>query len=90
MDIIYKDYKIVPESNAPGKFNLKKKVKRKKKDSSEEYEDFADISFGTDFSTCLKKIVFLELEKDQAVVTVEFFIDKFEETLKKVNSILKN
>lgn len=67
MNIIYKNFKIIPCENAPGRFDLLRIVKRrklgggtKKDPQGEEYDATVDISLGTTLVGCIQDILHIQ------------------------------
>jgi hypothetical protein len=79
MTIVYLEYEMTPVEMAPGKFDLSKKVTRKKKESSDEYESTTDIAYGCTLGRCFEIILSLETSKrlKDKIITVKEYIDEF-------------
>lgn len=67
MNIIYKNYKIVPCENAPRRFDLLRVITRrklgngtKKDPQGEEYQSTVDISLGSTLASCIEDIISLD------------------------------
>lgn len=89
MEISYKDYRIVPCENAPGRFDLNEIVVRNKKDGGS-YESFNNHGYGMSFEKCLSDIVSIELRRKQGVVSIGEYIKEFKEVSGIIISEIQN
>lgn len=93
MEIAYKNYRIVPCDNAPGLFDLREVVIRKKKDSNETYEGFNEYGYGMRFETIIKRIIDMEIAKNEKVFNLSEYIMEYkkitDEFISKLNQLTK-
>lgn len=93
MEIAYKNYRIVPCDNTPGSFDLREIVIRQKRDSYETYEGFNEYGYGMRFETIIKRIIDMEIAKNEKVLTLSEYIEEYrkitDEFISKLNQLTK-
>ncbi|MFA5582750.1 MAG: hypothetical protein WDA09_00935 [Bacteriovoracaceae bacterium] len=90
MEISYKEYRMVPSENAPGKFDLNEIVERKTKGTGQLYQSFNNHGYGMSLERCMIYIITLELNKKKSVVSIGEYIKEFKEERDVIISEIKN
>lgn len=90
MEITYKQYRIMPCENAPGVFDLNIITPRKKKETGEDYESYNNVGYGMQLESCIKRIIHLELNKDNSVLSLSKYIKAYKEVSDEVVAEIKS
>ena len=79
MKITHLNYKLETSDNNPGKFDLIRIGTSKKKDSDETYEIDIVVGYGYTLESAIQKMIYLELEKKNEVLTLKEYLKEFSE-----------